>query len=197
MWPFKRREPETVTVHTLPLSMLEPLVKPEESVKFTPRTLDRWTITVAAHAMKVMDRGIQAIEFRCSVPKENSYGLFQVTKTEFSKGDGPCGRHVLALYSNVTADLLTITQVTIAEDVTEQVAKFREGVERHQRDAKAITKHGYSSVMAMTPSQRDYEHQLVALENLSKEIVEKAGKREIKEFVYKMGDIHGRIVTTR
>lgn len=196
MWAFKRRT-KTEPVHTLPLSLLEPLVKPEEPVKFSPRTLDRWTIGVVIDSMKVMDRGVQAIEFRCSVPQENSHGLIKVVKTEFAKGDGPCGRHVLALYVDISADLLKITQVTIAEDATELITKFREGVERHQRDAKAITKHGYASVMAMTPSQRDYEHQLVALENLSKEILEKTGKREVKEFVYKMGDIHGRIVTTR
>lgn len=194
MWGRKRKK-ETETIHVLGLSSM---LKPEEPAhKAEPRMIDRFTVACAVDAMRVMDRGVASVEFRCSVPKENSYGLLQVVKTEFQRGDGHCGRHVIALHVDITADLLKITQVSVAEDVSESVRKFREGVERHQRDVKSIQRHGYGCVMAMNPTQRDFEHQLVALEKLAKEISEKAGKREIKEFTYKMSDVHGRIVTTR
>lgn len=200
MWvrPLRRKPSAPEPIPTF-LSK-EYLLKPDEQEKkANPRRFNR------THAALVMDaatlspefRSCESVEFRCSVPRENSFGLLQVFKTEFKTGTGPCGRFVMGLKVEVTPELLRITQVSASEDISELLERFRKGLEKHTRDAASIERHGFGSVMAMNPTERDFDHHLVDLENLATEITEKAGKREIKEFIYKMSDIHGRIVTTK
>lgn len=169
--------------------------KPTEEI----RTLNRFTEASVVSILNLNPpfRKNASVEFRCLMSQEGPYGLPKVVKTEFKTGMGPCGRFVIGLSIAVGPDLMRIVQVSIPEDITEKREEFKAGAEKHRKEAIAVKKHGFSHGVIQTPTRKDYEHHLVYLENLAEEIHRMAGKREIKEFVYKMADIQGRIVTTQ
>ena len=85
----------------------------------------------------------QSLKFRASFVQPESFGLLKVKEVEFKLGLGPCGRHVTSLSHHITADLLTIVQVSRLPDDLEppdgseaQIAKrkLREDEDLHRRN---------------------------------------------------------------
>uniref|UniRef100_A0AB74UPW9 Uncharacterized protein n=1 Tax=Salmonella phage Phylax-28 TaxID=3349226 RepID=A0AB74UPW9_9CAUD len=197
MWrPLRKKlhpAPEPVfpsLIGTLP-SMNEQLDKP----KATARRIDlrRYEHLRLGRALYAVQNPVSALKLRASFTQPETYGLSKCATVEFSKGLGPCGRWVSKLGYVVTADLLTITQISFEIDLASKADEFLSGVHELNHEAQRIEQHGYGNVMAMTLSQHDYEHKLVALENLGEECNQAFKGREIKEFIYKMSDVHGRI----
>ncbi|QZA71323.1 hypothetical protein ALEA_10 [Pseudomonas phage ALEA] len=195
MWGKKRKPaPETTTVFsligTLP-SMNEQLDKP----KAEPRRINlRAYEYLSRHsAFYRIENPVESLKLRASFTQPETYGLSKCATVEFSRGLGPCGRWVSKLGYVVDRDLLRITQISFGIDLDAKADEFLKDIRKLNDEAKRIEKFGYGDVMAMTLSQQEYEHRLVALENLGKECELAFRDREFKEFIYKMSDVHGRI----
>lgn len=125
--------------------------------------------------------GVKTVSFKVSRP-DGQYGLHKIGDTTFELGLGPCGRWVERLEVVITDHLVRITQHSVGMDLKEVYRENRES-------AYAIRRGG------LTADLKEYHQERY---NVTCAILRKAREDyEIKEFVYKMGDIHGRIVTTR
>lgn len=101
-----------------------------------------------------VDGAVSHLKFRATLPQDNSYGLLKVVPIEFAKGLGPCGRWVTKLGHKVTAELLTIQQISFAEDVSSVAVEFNKKLTIVLDERRRIKKYGWSNSMAMTLSER-------------------------------------------
>lgn len=135
----------------------------------------------------------QSIKFRCSFPEPERYGLMKVAEVVFKLGLGPCGRWVTELSYEATDGLLKVTQTSYPDNY-ESIRRTAERLfEDVTLDAKRIEKHGYGDVKTMTPTKDRHERKKERFHAISARAHELQDQVEIKEFVYKMADIHGRI----
>lgn len=167
------------------------------------------------------------IKFRASWVDPNSYGLVKAKEITFELGLGPCGRHVVDLAFEVTDDLLTIKQWSRSPELLHEPrcsAKWK--LDKHNRlersyrptvtlKRKELRTTGWlwweksewvdvtettigdavkpeglledSEVAALKAQMRAYQ----------KAMQEWHDDLELKTFVYKMADVHGRIEMTK
>lgn len=175
--------------------------------------------TKVHHIRKPAIPRCKSIKFRATFPKAESYGLHQVKEVVFALGLGPCGKHVLKLTHTVTDDLLTIVQTSRAPDDLEGpiLEKTRAAEQALSEDRKLRAYYGPRLTRSefvttghlwwkktieikpenvhikglLTPQQvADYEAIIKAQRVAAKAWLDRL---EVKTFVYKMSDVHGRI----
>ncbi|QJD54653.1 hypothetical protein PssvBMR2_gp10 [Pseudomonas phage MR2] len=162
---------------------------------------------------------MKAITFKVSRPDGN-YGLHKIAETTFELGLGPCGRVVTNLSYTIAEGLLTVVQVSrLPEDVekppVDYSLKARLDADRKARYRTQIAPKVHTVTVGMLWWKREVEVHSLSLENAPGTLtdseraeLEAAFKaqgdaidrwykaHEIKKFVYKISDVHGRIVTT-
>jgi hypothetical protein len=128
---------------------------------------------------------VKQIKLRASFPEPERYGLMKVTEVVFKLGEGPCGRHVETLAYSVTDQLLTITQTSYATPRPYPPYAARDTAEMAYANrprwfglagCKAAFKYNQGLEMAIRKAVGAWYDTC-----------------EIKEFVYKLSDVHGRI----
>ena len=169
------------------------------------------------------DHAVKAVKFRATFPKAESYGLHQVKEVEFKLGLGPCGRHVIDLAYAIHDDLLKITQSSrLPDDLEAPVCNHRARLHQHMlaKDRgptihktlikpEQVVKSGWWIFESTCTYPAVYETvevpnkdiltaaELVELYNLmdygNKAYKAWQDRLEVKTFVYKMADVHGRI----
>jgi hypothetical protein len=128
---------------------------------------------------------VKQIKLRASFPEPERYGLMKVTEVVFKLGEGPCGRHVETLAYSVTDQLLTITQTSYATPrpyppyAGQEAAEFAES----QRPRW----------FGLVGCKSAFEYNQGISKAIRKAIMAWRDDCEIKEFVYKLSDVHGRI----
>lgn len=162
-------------------------------------------------------------KFRASWVDPNSYGLVKAKELTFELGLGPCGRHVVSLGVAITDDLLTIKQWSRSPELLHEPqcdAKWK--LERHQRLERtyrpAVTlkrqelrvtgmlwwrKEEWVDVIetthgdAVKPEGLLEDSEVAELQDQIRKYYSAVTKwnddLELKTFVYKMADVHGRI----
>lgn len=135
----------------------------------------------------------QRIKFHASFPEPERYGLMKVTEVVFTLGKGPCGRWVTNLTYEVQESFLKITQTSYPDDFESIRRTAKRLFEDVVSDAKRIEKHGYGDLKTMTPTKDRHERKWERLRSVNARHHELHDQVEIKEFVYKLTDIHGRI----
>lgn len=165
----------------------------------------------------------KSIKFRASWVDPNSYGLVKAKEITFEHGLGPCGRHVVSLAYEVTEELLTIRQWSRSPELLhEPQCHSQWKLDRHQRLERsyrpAVTlkrqeervtgflwwrKSEWVDVIETTMGDREKPEGLLEdseVETLKAEVREHWAAvqkwnddLEVKTFVYKMADVHGRI----
>ncbi len=134
---------------------------------------------------------VKEVTFKVSRP-DGQYGLHKLTDATFSLGLGPRGRWVQRLEVDVTDHLLRIRQHSTGFDITEAA---RENSESRQLLEMSSGRYPWLKRDALDAALREYHQERL---NVTREILRKANDDyEIKEFIYKIADIHGRIVTTK
>lgn len=133
---------------------------------------------------------IKEVVFKVSRP-DGQYGLHKLADTVFKLGMGPCGRWVENLEVGATGDLLRIKQTSLPFDISEARREHWES-----KRACFGYREGYAYVKPALIPADILEYHKERLNVIGKLIKEAEDGREIKEFIYKMADIHGRIVTT-
>lgn len=135
-------------------------------------------------------RATTEIIFKCSKP-DGAYGLHKITECTFKLGLGPCGRVVKKLTAEVTDILLTITQVSYATEEPDADGWWSNN-HRHFMDVYRPRWWGICK-----GNLELYEHHREALNAIHKRHKEWRDGREDKRFIYKLSDIHGRIVVIK
>ena len=134
---------------------------------------------------------VKEVTFKVSRP-DGQYGLHKLADTTFALGLGPCGRWVQRLEVVVTDAFLRITQHSTEFDITEAAAENAESraiLEHHSGRYPWIKRD------ALDAALKEFHQERV---NTTSAVLRKANEGyEIKEFIYKIADIHGRIVTTK
>lgn len=126
------------------------------------------------------------IKFHASFPEPERFGLMKVTPVVFELGLGPCGRHVESLGHRVTDHLLIITQTSYANALP---ALFHE----HMAHAQFLERESTPGIFS-TIAERDYHmRHKRALMDFKQTLRSYNDSCEIKEFIYKLSDVHGRI----
>ncbi|ALO79968.1 hypothetical protein AU161_gp08 [Pseudomonas phage PPPL-1] len=132
----------------------------------------------------------KSVTFKVSRP-DGHYGLHKIQDTVFSLGLGPCGRWVTSIEATVTESLLKVVQFSTDIDTTEAEQEMRESTSVIFGSAPAYyrTEKKLDAALVEFHKERYYR---------CRDILKKARDRsEIKEFVYKFSDVHGRIVIIR
>ncbi|AHZ94987.1 hypothetical protein phiPSA2_06 [Pseudomonas phage phiPSA2] len=133
---------------------------------------------------------VKEVTFKVSRP-DGQYGLHKLADTTFALGLGPCGRWVQRLEVEVTDHLLRIRQHSTEFDITEVAAENSESermIAYHQGRYPWLKKELSADLLEFHKERF----------NTTKALLRKANEGyEIKEFIYKIADIHGRIVTTK
>ncbi|WYW04355.1 hypothetical protein Kurepalu2_00008 [Pseudomonas phage vB_PpuP-Kurepalu-2] len=162
---------------------------------------------------------ITHVKFNASWVDKGSYGLIKARDVEFGLGLGPCGRVVTHLAVEITADHLKVIQTSrLPEDVAppavDRTIKERLDADRRHRRVypgmktievttgflwwKKTEEVAYPTLIEpkglLTDAERDELNAAFEAQGKAYDAWYKAF--EIKEFVYKMQDVHGRIVTT-
>lgn len=162
----------------------------------------------------------KSIKFRATFPQVESYGLHKVKEVVFALGLGPCGKHVLRLEHTVTEDLLTIIQTSRDPDdleqplihelkaLTYQIHLHSAAVDERRKLLRTFgetytTGHlWWKKTHVMTVDATTIKGLLTdeqKVENFRRQDeIKKAAREwlkrlEVKTFVYKMSDVHGRI----
>lgn len=149
--------------------------------------------------MPKFDKSVSRIRFFADIPRvvEGTCGSpRKVTVTpercEYVLGLGPCGRVVTELRYSIDSSYLTVTQTSYPEDAPEDV---EEELVTLTRRLLSVTG-GYQSVdpgasrESWVSVQKDRIDGLKAIHKARKNL------KEIKEFIYKVQEITGRIETT-
>lgn len=133
---------------------------------------------------------VKEVTFKVSRP-DGQYGLHKLADTTFALGLGPCGRWVQRLEVEVTDHLLRIRQHSTEFDITEAATENSESermIAYHQGRYPWLKKELSADLLEFHKERF----------NTTKALLRKANEGyEIKEFIYKIADIHGRIVTTK
>lgn len=128
---------------------------------------------------------VQSIKFRASFIQPETYGLAKVKEVEFKLGLGPCGRFVETLAFRVTDGLLVVTQTSYTTPRPHPPFAGQDSLE----SAKECKPRWFG----FAGSQAAYDYHMRLYEWIRMAIKEWRDTEEIKTFVYKMTDIHGRI----
>lgn len=132
---------------------------------------------------------VNHLTFKVSHP-DGQYGLHKIADTTFALGMGPCGRFVTELSVDITGSLLKVTQTSY---VSEQPDPGDVLWDHHSLWADQYRPRWWG----LCGDPVEYERHRLALQELSKAHKAWRDTCEIREFVYKVSDIHGRIVTTK
>ena len=137
-----------------------------------------------------------------------SSGLIKAREVEFKLGLGPCGRVVVRLDFSVSEGLLTVTQTSLPPELAEnryQAEKaFRASLPKDTvTGGELIASKGGLFGLGTVYGWSPVEVLKAEISESSKEILNEFKKYrearqeaiEIKTFIYKMTDVHGRIVT--
>lgn len=125
------------------------------------------------------------IKFHASFPEPERFGLMKVTEVVFKLGLGPCGRFVESLTHKVEDGLLTITQTSHG---TERPYPPYAG-----RDTFELAMANRPRWFGLVGNGVAYHYNMHVYESIRTAIKHWRDDTEIKEFVYKLSDIHGRI----
>lgn len=118
---------------------------------------------------------VKLIKFKVSMPPKvvpvvGARGFLTVPQgckdLVWQLGKGPCGRYVEGLEVTITLAAVTIRQVSYLKDAADSLRKWKVAIETGDTEGS-------------------YRHRMAIEEN--------AASREVKSFVYKLEDIHGRI----
>uniref|UniRef100_A0AAU6VZR8 Uncharacterized protein n=1 Tax=Pseudomonas phage Ghual01 TaxID=3138534 RepID=A0AAU6VZR8_9CAUD len=152
------------------------------------------------------DPPIKAIRFRASWPDPGSYGLVKAREIEFKAGLGPCGRVVTHLSYTVSGELLTIKQTSYPPELA--VSRWLEERQFKASLPKDIVTGGelvssrfglFGRQFVWSPVEIQRAEISESSQKILKEFEEHHKARrdacEVKTFIYKMSDVHGRIVT--
>lgn len=131
---------------------------------------------------------ITEISFKVSRP-DGHYGLHKIVDTVFALGLGPCGRHVTRLDCVVTDGVMKIAQTSYATAEPDP-----EGTE--EKALRAMRDHYRPRWFGLVGDHDAWVARDHALQDLYERHKAWRETKEIKEFVYKIADVHGRIVTT-
>ncbi|QNJ57494.1 hypothetical protein [Pseudomonas phage PlaquesPlease] len=169
---------------------------------------------------------VSEISFKVSRP-DGTYGLFKLSETVFKLGLGPCGRHVTKLSVSVDRDFLRVTQWSrAADDLDPPPCPPNEVYTKLARDECAMRNEPiirlrlppqvyYTGFLwwkkrhvvnepaplpekpkgALDPEERERLSEIIR--DYKRAFAEWESRVEIKEFIYKISDVHGRIVTTK
>lgn len=162
----------------------------------------------------------KSIKFRATFPQVESYGLHKIKEVVFALGLGPCGKHVLRLEHTVTEDLLTIIQTSRdpedleqpylyeLEALTYEIQLHSAAVDERRKLLRTFgetytTGHlWWKKTHVMTVDTRHLKDLLTDEQKKAnfarQDEIKKAAREwlkrlEVKTFVYKMSDVHGRI----
>lgn len=135
---------------------------------------------------------LKALKFLCVLPQVR--GLHETT---FKTGLGPCGRYVTELSYEIHSDLLVVSQTSYPEDYGHISKTGVTMMQNYFRDATRIRQHGFGNVQWMTPSEEQHAAARKRSEDMQEKVSELLKQSEIKEFVYKLTDVHGRIEATK
>uniref|UniRef100_A0AAU6W306 Uncharacterized protein n=1 Tax=Pseudomonas phage Ghuch01 TaxID=3138535 RepID=A0AAU6W306_9CAUD len=151
---------------------------------------------------------ISAIRFRASWPEPGSYGLIKAREVEFKMGLGPCGRVVTHLAYTVSGELLTIKQTSYPPELADsrwlEERKFKASLPQDIITGGEIIPvnlglFGFRKSFLRSPVEIQRAEISESSKKILKEFEEHRKARrdacEIKTFIYKMSDVHGRIVT--
>jgi len=127
----------------------------------------------------------KSIKFRASFIQPETYGLAKVKEVEFKLGLGPCGRFVETLTHEVSEGILKITQTSHLTERPYPPYAGREALEFAERTRPRW--------FGLTGCKAAHKYNLSVYEDIREAIKEWRDGCEIKQFVYKMSDIHGRI----
>lgn len=128
---------------------------------------------------------VQSIKFRASFPEKESYGLIRVKEVEFALGKGPCERFVETLSYRVTDGLLVVTQTSHA--TPRPYPPFA------AKDAYEMAQACKPRWFGLLGSGIGYDYNMRIHEAIKTAVKAWRETEEIKDFVYKLSDIHGRI----
>lgn len=152
------------------------------------------------------DPPIKAIRFRASWPDPGSYGLVKAREVEFKAGLGPCGRVVTHLSYTVSGELLTIKQTSFPPELADNrwlaEQKFKASLPKDEVRGGELVSSRFG-VFGRQFVWSPVEILKAEISESSKEILNEFKKYrearrdacEVKTFIYKMADVHGRIVT--
>jgi hypothetical protein len=132
---------------------------------------------------------MQSIKFRASFIQPETYGLAKVKEVEFKLGEGPCGRFVETLAFRVTDGLLVVTQTS---HLTKRPYPPFAG-----NDAFEMAQACKPRWFGLVGSGIGYDYNMRVYETIRTAIKAWRDTVEIKEFVYKLSDVHGRIEALR
>lgn len=131
---------------------------------------------------------IKELTFKASKP-DGAYGLHKIHEVTFKLGLGPCGRHVEKLSCEVSGSIVKVTQESYLNERPFQAFS-----------AQVLEDQAWE----FEPKWFGLRGDKVAFENLLAKAKLIRGRMktwqdsvEIKEFIYKMSDIHGRIVIVK
>lgn len=167
---------------------------------------------------RVLER-VRMLKFRASFAKTESYGLMQVKEVVFwAREVGPCGRFVTQLSYAIDGEYLIVRQASRdPEDLVfkeaERLKEVEEILYKHRKAGELYPKFKIEvkrekwygpEVVVRTPISPIVPHEdtlpseqvwslSAEMAKLQAESRAFRDRQEIKEFIYKMSDVHGRI----
>lgn len=130
---------------------------------------------------------VKSVTFKCSRP-DGQYGLHKIAETTFELGLGPCGRFVTAIEATVTESLLRVVQFSTEFDTTEVSRELRESSDILMPSGRAWYRKDKLADAALVEWHKERYYRCLSIMRKARD------NTEIKEFIYKLSDVHGRIV---